>query len=753
MTSASRKRPPAQAVAKPCFSQAAWWILLGCLAAAAAAYLVNAATSLSFVERVSGVSFTEVAPHTMRVAPGTREEHLVLPYYAMDARWWVVHTKQMLREGGWRVRQTLMDGAPDGREVHWSSALLWLLAVLAWIRSWGTGLPAEHFVADAAMAAGPFLLLVLLGGLTWLAARRYGWFSAAFFALVNLTSYPVIRTCLTGEADHHVLVIFFAAGSLICLVSGGAGFVRTKGKAPAWENHLLTADAARAWFAGAGVLGGAALWVSAATAIPILAASLLGGVLCGWVCGRGPLRRSLDPGLWLTWGGWGCLTSLGFYLLEYFPRHMGWRLEVNHPLHAFAWLGGCFLASRFLAWSVREERLLRNPSNILFGITALAALAAPLLMVAWDSGRFFWVGDKFLLSLHQEFINEFQSLPTLVLAAGGNPAWLLYYPWPLAVVVSSVVLAVRGALGDGTRRSLLLLAPPTLLMQALAVWQVRWTSAAFGLWAVCALVVMAGLAWAPDRSLVQRRVFAALLACGWVSLLFSIVPQFVVRSVEARTCLETPIPQEIAGNLLLRDIAHRLIQSSPGRVPVVLTGPNASTEMTYHAGLRTVGTLYWENMPGLKRAARIFAAADAGEAKRELEAAGITHIVIPSWDNFGPAYTRLLGESGEAVVGETTFLKTLLGDAEIPDWLRPFAYPIPSGSGLDTRSVRIFAFIPEQSKFESLYFRGVYHFEVGEPDKARPLFEQALALRPADPRPADFLRKIDLVGQDAGNAR
>jgi tetratricopeptide (TPR) repeat protein len=721
--------------------------------AAVAAYAVNAVSTLSFVERVSGVSFSEVAPHTMRVPPGTREEYLVLPYYAMDARWWVVHTKQMLREGGWRVRETQMDNAPDGREVHWSSPLVWLLAVLAWVRSWGTGMPAEYFVADAALAAGPLLLFGLLGGLTWLAARRFGWFPAAFFALVNFTSYPVLRTCLTGEADHHVLVIFFAAGTVLCLVCGGAGFVRTKGKGSASDQELPSGDGARAWFAGAGVLGGAALWVSAATAIPILGASLLGGVLCGWAFGRGPLRRSLDPGLWLTWGGWGCLTSLGFYLLEYFPRHMGWRLEVNHPLHALAWLAGCFLASRFLAWSVRQERLLRNPSDIVLGMVALAALAAPLLMVAWDSERFFWVGDKFLLSLHQEFINEFQSLPTLVLAAGGNPAWLLYYPWPVAVVASAVFLAARGGLGDEARRSLLLLAPPTLLMQALAIWQVRWTSAAFGLWAVCALVVLAGVASERDRSPVQQRVFIGLLACGWLSLLFSIVPQFVVRSVEARTCLETPIPQEIAGNLLLRDVAHRLIQSSPARVPVVLTGPNASTEMTYHSGLRTVGTLYWENMPGLKSAARIFAAPDAEEAKRELTEAGVTHIVIPSWDNFGEAYTRLLAESGEATMGETTFLKSLLNDAEIPDWLRPFAYPIPSGSGLDTKSVRIFAVIPEQSKFEALYFRGLYHFEIGEPDKARPLFEQALVLRPADPRPADFLRMIGNQEQDAGNAR
>jgi predicted MFS family arabinose efflux permease len=82
-------------------------------------------------------------------------------------------------------------------------------------------------------------------------------------------------------------------------------------------------------------------------------------------------------------------------------------------------------------------------------------------------------------------------------------------------------------------------------------------------------------------------------------------------------------------------------------VPVVLTGPNASTEMTYHAGLRTVGTLYWENMPGLKRAARIFAAADAAEAKRE-EAVRVMAVMTMAF-TVAPAVGPILGGYLQAV--------------------------------------------------------------------------------------------------------
>ena len=302
--------------------------LLVCLIATVAAVGVAAYAKWTTIGKISAVSFSEVPPHAVPLPSGAREEYLVLPNSSVDARWWVVHTKKMLRDGSWRVRGTMLDNAPDGREVHWSSFLMWVLGVLAWLRSWGTGGPAEWFVADAAVAAGPLLLVFLLGGLGILAQRALGWRPAIFYLLTLLTTQGVVRTFELGEADHHGIVLAFASACALCLVAGGAGFARRQD------------EAASHWFMASGVAGSAALWVSASTALPILAGLGAGGFLTGWVFARIKEPSPIRPDLWFVWGVAGCLGSLGFYLLEYFPRDMSWRLEVNHPLYAFAWLGG-----------------------------------------------------------------------------------------------------------------------------------------------------------------------------------------------------------------------------------------------------------------------------------------------------------------------------------------------------------------------------------------------------------------------------
>jgi tetratricopeptide (TPR) repeat protein len=211
---------------------------------------------------------------------------------------------------------------------------------------------------------------------------------------------------------------------------------------------------------------------------------------------------------------------------------------------------------------------------------------------------------------------------------------------------------------------------------------------------------------------------------------------------DERTCLNAPLSEDVGGNLLIRDIAHRLIQSSPAKIPTVLTGPNTSTELTFHSGIKTLGTLYWENMPGLKRAAEIFAATGEEKTKKRLTEAGVTHIVIPSWSNFGEAYAGLLASAQGMEKADPSYLDGVLKSEDFPTWLRPFAYPIPTSSGIDAQSVRIIAFIPEQNAFESWFYRGVYHFESGQPEKARPAFEKALALRPGDPRVLSYLGNL-----------
>jgi hypothetical protein len=121
----------------------------------------------------------------------------------------------------------------------------------------------------------------------------------------------------------------------------------------------------------------------------------------------------------------------------------------------------------------------------------------------------------------------------------------------------------------------------------------------------------------------------------------------------------------------------------------------------------------------------------------------VTYIVIPSWSNFGEAYAGLLAKAQGKESLDPSYLDTVLKTEEFPVWLRPFAYPIPTATGIDAQSVRVVAFLPAQNEFEAHFYRGVYHFESGQPDHARPQFERALALRPGEPRVREYLRQLD----------
>jgi hypothetical protein len=692
---------------------------------------------LGTVEKISAVSFSEFPPNSLPLPPGCREETILLPQASVDARWWVIHTREMLRNGAWRIRHNDVDNAPNGREVHWSSFLMWGLSALAWIRSLGTGEPIHHFVADAALAVGPGLMACLLGGLAIIVSRMWGWAAGLFYLLVLLTSRAVTRTFFLGEADHHGIVLAFASACPLAILAGGCGFSRISK-----QKSIHPADqVAKRWIMASGVAGGAALWISASTTLPILVGTGLGILACAlMVKPENGMRQ--DPGIWFLWGLSGCISSLGFYLLEYFPNHMGWRLEVNHPLYAFAWLGGGWILEKVIAWRSTGKFPLRGLGGIAGGGLSVALCVAPGAAIALAGDQIFWVSDKFLLALHKEYILEFQSFFELY-GKENQSLWspIFYHFWILATAAGLAALAWHRLVDWLLRCALCLLAPPVLIMQALAMWQVRWGSAAAALWALVALALFTTLLRIPpDKRARICGLWAAVIAIA-IAFLTATLPTAVASFHDETTALDSPLSEAVGGNLLLRDIARRLAESSPAKAPTVLTGPNSSTEMSYQAGIRTLGTLYWENMPGLKSAARIFAVQDGDEALRLLTQSGVTHIVVPSWDNFAAAYDDLLSKA-EGSPGGMAFFKTILETEDYPTWLRPFAYPIPGNSGIDAQSVRIFAVLPAQNAFESWFYRGVYHFESNQPEKAKRAFEQARTIRPGDLGVKNYLDQL-----------
>lgn len=703
------------------------WLVASGLVFAVLLMVFDGCSRVDYARKLSSVNLSEIPPARAQALSGGVLEPLILPPYAMDARWWVMHAKQMLREGSWRVRHTATDNAPEGREVHWSSALLWLLCGMAGVISMVTGQPAGQCVAPAALF-GSFVLLGPLALLLGLLARRaFGGFAALFFLTALATSDPFIRGFLVGDTDHHGLVAALITASLLCLAGGlcpasapEEGPKRRPRPRPTPPNF---------WPVASGILGAAALWVSAATALPVLAAAMAGAVLA-MVAAKKMRAAVPPPRYWADWGISGCLACFAFYLLEYFPGAMGWRLEVNHPLYGLGWLGASvWLAAmaRFLAGS--PTKLLT--ARWVAGLGAAALLASvPLWMIWLGDSRFFLVSDSFLLALHEQHITEFRSLAEVIRATQGSWDWFRAYPWVLACVGAAVFMGVHGLLGPAGRARLALLLPPVLLMQGLAIWQVRWGSTAWALWALWSLVLVSELVGSKDKKSVVCLWFLA--GCLWLSLFLSLFHWTLLRAHEEATCLDSPLKPGVAGIVIHRDLAFRIAMSSPHQSPVVLAGPTASTELSYHGGLRTLGTLYWENTAGLKKAARIFAAGSAAEARDLMTAAGVTHLVLPVWSDFAADYARLLAVSGEAGGEAMPFFRDLLERGHLPDWLRPLAYPIPSEAGLDATSVRIFAFLPEQSPAEAAYYRGVYHEESGAMDQALEDYRRATALDPGN---------------------
>ena len=717
-----------------------WASLVLCLLLAVVFFLADVLARWNTVAQISAVTFSDVPPHSAAFPPGAWEEHLIMPHSAVDGRWWVVHTRQMLRDGVWRVRWTDRDNAPDGREVHWSSLPVWILAALAEVRSWGENEPAEHFVSAAALAFGPLTMLFAFLGLALLAARGFGWFAALYYIVVLMTSFGVVRCFILGETDHHGLVLVFLSASLLCLLCGGGGYARDRKAKKGAGEDLVPEERARRWFAASGILGAAALWVSAATAIPVLFGAGLGALLGAAVAVFSGWREQLRPRLWLVWGAAGCAGSFFFYLLEYFPDRMGLRLEVNHPLYALAWLAAGNALLFFVSW-MKAGRPDRGAWPLL--ILSVLIAATPVALVLLSAKNVFWISDKFLLDLHHEYINEFQSLFE-VLDVGGMQAstWLVVYPWVFVAFGTTLLSFLPPHQPRKILRLLPVVLPAVLVMQSLAVLQVRWSSVAFALWALCVLVILADALARPRGDRLKVPLIAILLVAAWLALVFGLLPHVARAHKDEAACLQAPLEEEVGGNLLIRDLTHRLLQASPDRIPTVLTGPNTSTEMVYHGGVRVLGTLYWENMPGLKKAAGIFASPSEAETKRLLAEAGVTHIVVPSWSNFGEAYAGLLARARGKEKPDPSYLDEVLKSEEFPTWLRPFAYPIPTSTGIDAQSVRVVAFLPSQNEFEARFYRGIYHLESGQPEKARVNFEEALRLRPSDGRAAEYLRRL-----------
>jgi tetratricopeptide (TPR) repeat protein len=647
---------------------------------------------------------------------------------ANDGYVWNRHAEHVGENGQWRVRHTDFDNAPAGREVHWNSAFAWYLRGLGELYRSSTGDTLRNSIFRMSIWANPILLVLALGIFTTIAARRFGPLCGSVIAIGMVAVPTFYEGFLPAYPDHHGLIAFAILGMIFGIAWAGAGWVQ----AETGEDFVLPRSMrqARHGMIFSAICGAAGLWISAISTAVVLATIGAAVVVAAAALGRKLRREGLvfDAGLWRLWTLWGAGAGVFFYLFEYFPSNMGMRLEINHPLYALAWLGGGWIIAHLTHWLCSLGQA-ENPFPWRKLIGPLAACAVLPLVVLGDGAAVYIPFDPFMAGLWKN-IRELLSLSMIIKLSGSS--WFATLGWfPVLVLLAGVLVTLR-RVGTGTKAVLIFLPVPILLITGLQLYQVRW-----GMLSGPLYIALAGIVIPQFWRIVPRALWCRMLA---IPALLVFGYQFVVPSFQGNigsAWAQYRNPQTLSFGqgiaLLHRQIARNILDSANGKPVVLLSSPNSSCMLAALGGFRTIGTLYWENVDGLKAAAEGLNAQSEVEAFDFMKKHGVTHVSLMNWENFIEPYFNILHPvPAPGVSVQNSFGKAALSDRRIPAWVRPLVFPANSLSQNLQQTVLLLQVVPDQSANEAQFHlaRFVRYVE-GRPEQAEKLFKDILIAEPA----------------------
>jgi hypothetical protein len=644
--------------------------------------------TLQRVQRVEFVTQTDAEAATVDAASPTGyaggKRWLIVPEHNLASYQWIAETQQMFAKAEWRVRHIDSENAPFGREVHSPSPYRWWLGWVAWCDHALSGRPLGLAAERAALWADPLLHLLLVAGSTLLVARQFGVWPAAVLAVGLVSIYPFAGGFLPGVPDDRSLTSIFALGSILPLLGA-----------------IRDATPSRRSFALAGLAGGLGMWISPAHGALLLVGIALGGVLAAGLGRWAPATRSTPqtamPWPWRTWALSGAVTCLAAYLIEYFPAHLDFRLHVVHPLHGLAWLGLgelLVLTEEFFHAGKRAWTGSRTMRLIL----ALVAIAALPVATSWSGAPSLLFGDV--------AASRLSPLPNGVVAKNfaawlgrdGLSAQVLATCLPLLILGPGVWLTLRRRTEMSGRASLALILGPVLVTVPIACSQLAW-------WSMVDVVILAGAVAVtialnlPGISSLARWGWTGFVGVVFLPGLLQLMPRSIHEGQPEFTRGE-------AEGLIERALAHWLADRAPSPDAVILVPPARTPSWCFHSGLRGLGTANWENRDGLAVAVRIVSATTADEAQALLNQRGVTHIILPSWDNDLDVF------AGWSVAKpEDTFIGAL-HRWSLPPWLRPLPYHLPKVVGFDGQNVAIFEITDEENLATAMSRTAEYFLEM-----------------------------------------
>lgn len=639
-----------------------------CLLALAIAVLFIVVTDwlrISHVEQVSAINAENLkADSSTLTGYAGNKRWLIVPEHDNPTYQWIQETEVMAKSGGWRIHRINYENAPKGREVHSASIYRWILLAVAELRhvisNETLGVALEH----SALYTNAILHLLLVLTAAWAAWRFAHPLSGAFAAILLAVTFPLASHFLPGIANDYGLVQACTFFQAFCLFLG------------------ITRETHRArWFSAAGILGGVALWISAANEVPVVAALGIGGIAAAGArekaAKKAPAISMTVP--WRAWGLAGALTSLLGYLVEYFPHAFALRLQINSPLYALGWLGLAEIAHQ-TTQSVAEHRL--GPKRVFWlSLGAILVAAVPISMWTLKSG----LAHELLAHRLSDFSSTplTESFSSLLARPGAGLAALA-----TAAIFGPLAIACwmgfsRTAL-PAVRRLAILSLVAILCVAAVSVFQLRSWSMVDAL-AIALLVALLPAAFRPREQ-------AALVRAAWAGVA-AIVFFGLVEVIGSLSLGHSDRPNlaEIEG-LRERQLAHWLADHSTSAASNVLLPPYRTASFCFYAPLHGIGSQNWENSEGAAAAFHLAASPRADEAEALVAERGVTDIVLPSWDN-----DLVDVISAGSPQPEKTFIYQLK-HWTVYNWLRPRAYQPRSIAGADDAPATVFSVVDEADR-------------------------------------------------------
>jgi hypothetical protein len=350
-----------------------------------------------------------------------------------------------------------------------------------------------------------------------------------------------------------------------------------------------------------------------------------------------------------------------------------------------------------------------------FLVPLLAVGAAPLAIVL-GGGTLFLLGNPFVGEL-RHFVVESRSLPATLQVYGAGA---------VAGDLVSALLLVPAAIflwrpGEG-RLVIGALTAVTAALVLMAFLVVRWWMVA----SAAQIVLLVGLVIVAGRTPRRRRALALTMA----GVLF-VAPSIWRITRDYRANREAKVADVDLFQPLYRDLAATLRATNPDGVITLLASPNASAGISYFGRFQSIGTLFWENAPGLRAAAEMLCAESDDEARRLMRARGVTHVVMFSAAPFVGEYFRLLYPNRPAEDARRTLgFRLASGPASAPGWLQAIPYRPPAALAGIGGVPWLFEVVPDQSEDQRLFHTAVAQAASGGVAAAEQSFDSALALVP-----------------------